>query len=124
MAPDYGLHSPAFDHALVEIGRAERVGIACCVGCKTGTAHESKAGKREPVHERRSVRKMEYVSRRFPDSSVPEALLQLIHHLVNGESCRPLAGRKLLECLKELSDIGLSAIGEEGMIDDPIPIGV
>ena len=85
----------------------------------------ARAGKREPVHDRRSVRKMPSTSvAHFPDSSVPEALLQLIHHLVNGESCCPLAGRKLLECLKELSDVGLSAIGEEGMIDHPIPIGV
>src|SRR5689334_25364055 len=55
---------------------------------------------------------------------IAEALLQLLHGLVDGKSCCPLAWRILLEGLQKPAHRGLRSIHDKSVVDDPVPVGV
>src|SRR5262249_14878863 len=82
-------------------GRACRYRL--CVGCKTGTAHESKAGKREPVHDRCSERKMPSTSVAASRTPQSPMLCFSFHGPIDGEGCRPLTRRNSLKLSRNLA---------------------
>ena len=50
--------------------------------------------------------------------------MQLLQHLIDGEARRLLPWRKVLEGRQELADIGLRRDQHEGVIEQPVVVGV